>query len=76
VEDLGFLRCFSLNKNCLFKLEFSMWSGSVIVIFPPFSYVGAPPVPKEIIEKFLSNSHPIAPHPTIKILEPSNYNAS
>ena len=34
VDDLGFLMCFYLNRNCLLRLEVSMWSGSVTVSVP------------------------------------------
>ena len=63
------LKCFSLNKNCLFKLESSIMSGSVIVIFPLISYFYKFSSPQPIFNmaKFLSNSHPSAPTPTIKI---------
>ena len=49
VLDFGFEICFSLNKNCLLRFEFSIWSGSVKVIFPFY------PVPKLNIAKFFSN---------------------
>jgi hypothetical protein len=32
--DLDILKCFSLNKNCLLKLDTSMMSGSVRVMLP------------------------------------------
>ena len=57
VYDFGLCICFSLKRNYLLKLEVSMWSGSVMVIYPwraTFS-----------IAKFFNNSHPIAPQPTI-----------
>ena len=49
--------CLYLNKNCLLRLEFSIWSGSVRVILPFY------PVPKPIIAKFFKSSHPMAPEP-------------
>ena len=53
---LAFLICFSLNKNYLFKFEFSIISGSVINSYPS--------VHIPAIAIFLTNSHPIAPAPT------------
>ena len=49
VLDFGLEICFSLNRNCLLRFEFSIWSGSVSVIFPFY------PVPKLIIAKFFNN---------------------
>ncbi len=71
VDDLGYLRCFSLNKNCLFKLEVSMWSGSVTVNYPlgNLLFLSSSPVQSEIIAKFFINSHPMAPLPTKNILQ-------
>lgn len=67
VNDFGFLMCSFLNKNCLFKLEFSIWSGSVNVNYPFFKFFSkfSSPTQREIIAKFFNNSHPIAPLPTI-----------
>ena len=59
VYDFGFLKCFSLNKNYLFRFEVSITSGSVIVNLPFL------PTPKLIIAKFFNSSHPMAPAPTI-----------
>lgn len=47
-----------LNKNCLLRLLFSIVSISVIVKWP----LG--PVPKPIMDQFLSISQPMAPAPT------------
>lgn len=63
VLDLGLEMCFYLKRNCLFKFEFSIWSGSVMVIFPFY------PAPNPIMAKFFSNSHPIAPDPIINEVE-------
>lgn len=38
VDDFGFLKCFSLNKNYLFKLLTSIISGSVRIICPPGNF--------------------------------------
>ena len=61
VKLFGFEMCFYRNKNCLFKLLFSIWSGSVTTILPDL------PEPRLTIAKFLSNSQPIAPAPTINM---------
>lgn len=46
------------NRNCLFRLDFSMMSMSVTTISPPS------PAAKPIIAKFFKSSQPIAPAPT------------
>lgn len=63
VLDFGLDICFSLNRNCRFRLEFYIWSGSVRVILPFY------PVPRPIIAKFFRSSQPIAPEPTINDVE-------
>lgn len=59
MADLAFFTCFWRNKNCLERLDVSIWSGSVTRI-SPFD-------PILIIAKFLSNSQPIAPAPITNV---------
>jgi len=46
-----------------------MWSGSVIVSNPFFPVYSSFPVPRLIIAKFLRSSQPIAPQPTMNVLQ-------
>jgi len=65
VIDFGLEICSYLNKNCLFRLDVSMWSGSVKVSYPLLSLLLDSPVHKDSIAKFLRSSQPIAPLPII-----------
>ena len=63
IFDFDFPISLFLNKNCLFKLDVSIKSLSVIVVMD-LSFIEIP-----IKAKILRNSHPNAPAPIINIFK-------